>query len=389
MRIIKLKGKTEDAIMKQIERDYDKRAIILGTQKEEATGHFKWFKSPHYVVTIAIKEEDDELSSMQMMQNTAQLTMPIVETKENATTDQASYEVLMDLKKQLGQLHDEIGELKKQPQSQTQVIEQVATNIKVEENKLLTCINHKLLNLGIKPEVCDKLLAQVNGEDSETIIRQLYDTLENQLVISEEISEAMPKILFFIGSTGVGKTTTIAKITAKYVLEEQKKVVLFTSDTYRIAAVEQLKTYADILGVPVEVIYDESELPSYIEKWKDVDHILIDTAGRSHKNEEQVKELRGLMAKVPEKEVFLVLNANTMARDVKRIITTYEQAESDFKLIVTKLDETDEIGNLVNIHYYANKPIQYITNGQNVPADIEAFNKETYITQLLGRLNDE
>lgn len=382
MRIIKLKGKTEDAIMKQIERDYDKRAIVLGTQKEEATGRFKWFKSPHYVVTIAIKEDNDELSTMQQ-------TMPVVETKVNTTTDQASYEVLMDLKKQLGQLHEEIGELKKQPQTQTQVIKQVATNIKAEENKLLTCIQHKLLNLGIKPEVCEKLLLTLDGEDSETIIRQLYEAIENQLAISEQVKEEMPKILFFIGSTGVGKTTTIAKITAKYVLEEQKKVVLFTSDTYRIAAVEQLKTYADILGVPVEVIYDESELPHYIEKWKDVDHILIDTAGRSHKNEEQVKELRGLMGKVPEKEVFLVLNANTTARDVKKIVATYEQAESNFKLIVTKLDETDEMGNIINIHYYANKPIQYITNGQNVPADIEAFDKQTYITQLLGRLNDE
>ena len=164
---------------------------------------------------------------------------------------------------------------------------------------------------------------------------------------------------------GVGKTTTLAKLTAKYVLEEQKKVVLFTADTYRIAAVEQLKTYADSLGVEIEVIYNEAELPKYIEKWRDIDYILIDTAGRSHKNEEQVKELKALMQHIESKQVFLVLNANTAARDVVTIVDTYAQAEAEFDLILTKLDETDEIGNVVNIAYYANKPIMYLTYGQN------------------------
>ena len=120
-----------------------------------------------------------------------------------------------------------------------------------------------------------------------------------------------------------------------------------------------------------------------------MDYILIDTAGRSHKNEEQVKELKALMQQIENKQVFLVLNANTVARDVVTIVNTYAKAEPQFDLILTKLDETDEIGNIVNIAYYSDKPIMYLTNGQNVPADIKVFNKQEYITELLGRISNE
>ncbi|MEE1073660.1 MAG: GTPase, partial [Cellulosilyticum sp.] len=301
---------------------------------------------------------------------------------KNEITYNESYTLLQDLKQELGALHQELGELKK---TQKVVVKEKVSDLK--ENKLALCIEEKLMYLGIKKEVCDALLLQIEEEDSESFIRELYSALEG--VLSEKEENELPQIIFFIGSTGVGKTTTLAKLTAQYVLEQQKRVVLFTSDTYRIAAVEQLKTYADILGVEIEIIYDESELPQYIEKWKHVDHILIDTAGRSHKNEEQVCELKALMENIKEKQVYLVLNANTSARDVKKIVETYEKADPNFDLIITKLDETDEIGNVVNISYYADKAIQYLTAGQNVPSDIKTFNKQEYIAELLRRLNDE
>ena len=100
-------------------------------------------------------------------------------------------------------------------------------------------------------------------------------------------------------------------------------------------------------------------------------------------------ELKALMENIKEKQVYLVLNANTSARDVKKIVETYEKADPNFDLIITKLDETDEIGNVVNISYYADKAIQYLTAGQNVPSDIKTFNKQEYIAELLRRLNDE
>lgn len=377
MKILKLKGKNEETILKEIEKEYGERAIIISTQKEDATGYFKWFKSAKTVITIALKETEDELEKA------------VENSVEEIKEVHASYELLIDLKNQLGKLHHELEEIK-----QNSIVLEKGTVSQHEDianmqkkNKLTTCIRNKLIHLGVKPEICELLLASIETEETETFIRELFSELEELLI--QKIEEELPQVIFFIGSTGVGKTTTIAKLTAQYVLEKHKKVVLFTSDTYRIAAVEQLKTYADILGVEIEIIYDESELPRYIEKWRHMDHILIDTAGRSHKNEEQVTELKALMKNVLDKQVFLVLNANTGAKDVRKIIETYEKTESQFDLIVTKLDETDEIGNILNINYYARKAISYLTDGQNVPSDIKAFDKQSYVTELLGRLNDE
>ena len=388
MRIVKFKGKTETAVMKQIEKEYQNNAVVLSTQKEEIAGPFKWLKSPRIVVTVAIKEESDQLVE-EASSNQSFKVATLREEPQHKEED--SYEAIMALREEMGRLSEEIEELRKTPPTQVVVTktetDEMSSINNIKEAKLMKCIKDKLMYLGLKNEVCEALFEDIHEEESEVVIRKLYDALEEQLIEKEE--EAFPQIIFFIGSTGVGKTTTLAKLTAKYVLEEQKKVVLFTSDTYRIAAVEQLKTYADILGVEIEIIYDESELPKYIEKWKHMDHILIDTAGRSHKNEEQVTELKGLMQQIKDKQVFLVLSANTAGRDVGKIVEIYEKAEKEFDLIITKLDETDEIGNVVNIGYYAKKPIAYLTNGQNVPADIEAFNKQKYITELLGRLNDE
>ena len=339
-------------------------------------------------MTVAIKEESDQIYEEKQQ---IQSSQKVEGMQHDEKKDEASYEMLMSLKEEMGKLSDEISKLREMPQAGPAMMQNEMQEAYDEQNikevGLMACIKDKLMYLGLKKEVCESFFKEIHEQDSEAVIRKLYDALEEQL--SEKAETELPQIIFFIGSTGVGKTTTLAKLTAKYVLEEQKKVVLFTSDTYRIAAVEQLKTYADILGVEIEIIYDESELPKYIEKWKHMDHILIDTAGRSHKNEEQVTELKGLMQQIDEKQVFLVLNANTAGRDVGKIVATYEKAEEEFDLIITKLDETDEIGNVVNISYYAKKPIAYLTNGQNVPADIEVFNKQKYITELLGRLNDE
>lgn len=384
MRILKLKGKSEETILKEIEREYGNGAVILSTQQEKQKGLAKWFTSPKTIITIAIKEEEDieqdSLSHKKVSEEIQKISLATLQQKEN----EKSYEVLLDLKNQISQLQKEIGSMKQKPIEEKESQEQQQL---VHENKWLSYLRVRLLQFGLKEEVCDNYLQNIKDESLEGIVGKVYSSLEEAL--KETTRGEMPQVIFFIGSTGVGKTTTLAKLTAKYVLEEQKKVVLFTADTYRIAAVEQLKTYADILGVEIEVIYNEAELPKYIEKWKHMDYILIDTAGRSHKNEEQVKELKALMQQIENKQVFLVLNANTVARDVVTIVNTYAKAEPQFDLILTKLDETDEIGNIVNIAYYSDKPIMYLTNGQNVPADIKLFNKQEYITELLGRISNE
>ncbi len=171
--------------------------------------------------------------------------------------------------------------------------------------------------------------------------------------------------------------------------QENKKVVLLTADTYRIAAVEQLKTYSEILGVNIETIYDNDDLTKYITKWQDADHIFIDTAGRSHKNLEQLAELKELLSKYEHKQVFLVLNFNTQYTDVQNIVNIYQDIADNFALIITKLDETDGIGNLLNMSYCAKRAIAFLTTGQGVPEDIEKFESLKYIKLLLGRVKYE
>ena len=194
------------------------------------------------------------------------------------------------------------------------------------------------------------------------------------------------KIVFFIGPTGVGKTTTIAKLASRFCVEEKKRVVLLTTDTYRIAAAEQLRTYANILDVPFRVIYSVEEIVTAWNDFKDYDYILVDTAGHSHQNEEQKQMMKDYLDAISDeqgKEVYLVLSATTKYRDLVNIADTYAEM-ADYKLIFTKLDETMTLGNLFNLRMHTGAEMSYITCGQNVPNDIAEFNPQSTVRQLLG-----
>lgn len=201
-----------------------------------------------------------------------------------------------------------------------------------------------------------------------------------------EFGEKKPKVVFFIGPTGVGKTTTIAKVASKFKLDAGKKVALLSADTYRIAAAEQLKTYANILDTPFSIVYAPEELNQAIAQLADYDLILVDTAGFSHKNMEQkddIKKLVNSLDKKYEKEVFLVVSATAKYKDLVNIADVYHDI-ADYKLIFTKLDETSAYGNLLNIRLYSGADLSYTTNGQNVPDDIELFHTQKIVKQLLG-----
>ncbi|MBO5246260.1 MAG: 50S ribosome-binding GTPase, partial [Eubacterium sp.] len=195
-----------------------------------------------------------------------------------------------------------------------------------------------------------------------------------------------PNIVFFIGPTGVGKTTTIAKIASKFKVEQGKKVAFLTADTYRISATEQLRTYSNILDAPMTVVYAPEELAGAVDKFSDYDLIFVDTAGFSHKNEaqrEDTKKLLQVLGTQYQTMVYLVLSATTKYRDLKEICDMYRSI-TDFSLIFTKLDETSAYGNLLNIKLYADAEISYMTNGQNVPDDIAVFQAQEIVKKLLG-----
>jgi len=177
-------------------------------------------------------------------------------------------------------------------------------------------------------------------------------------------------VVAFVGPTGVGKTTTIAKLAAIFALFEERKVALVTADTYRIAAVEQLKTYAKIIGIPIEVVFTPQEIRRAIERHLDAELILIDTAGRSHYDNMKMSELKSYIESSSPDEVHIVLSLNTKYRDLEEIIKRFGCIPLH-KMVLTKLDETATFGNILNLARDFSIPISYVTNGQDVPKDIE------------------
>ncbi|MCR4761934.1 MAG: flagellar biosynthesis protein FlhF [Lachnospiraceae bacterium] len=223
----------------------------------------------------------------------------------------------------------------------------------------------------------------------EYVLANVYQKMVLKFGKSELIEPSAgrgPKVIFFIGPTGVGKTTTIAKIASELYVMQKKKVALLTVDTYRIAAAEQLKTYASIMEIPFRVIYSVEEMQSAAESLKDYDFLLVDTPGHSMHNEEQRNSIESFLHAfdgILQTDVFLVLAATTKYLDLVDIADTYT-AMTKYRLIFTKLDETRAAGNLYNIKLHTGAPMSYITNGQNVPDDIAVFDAQSVVKALLG-----
>ncbi|MEO2049192.1 MAG: flagellar biosynthesis protein FlhF [Pirellulales bacterium] len=226
--------------------------------------------------------------------------------------------------------------------------------------------------------------------DVEVVRRQLIELLADELVVTGPIdtTKRNGRIVALVGPTGVGKTTTIAKLAANYRLRENKRIGLITVDTYRIAAVEQLRTYADIIDLPMEVVSTPREMREAIDRMRDLDLVLMDTAGRSPRDEVRIRELKALLAEAKPDEVHLVLSAvgsaTSMAVTAQRFATVGTSA-----LLVTKLDEAMGLGSLLSVARNSHLPISYLTDGQNVPDDIRVAKKKELAQLILGTRSEE
>jgi len=259
--------------------------------------------------------------------------------------------------------------------------------------KVLRLFYNNLVRNEVEPEfsmniiekVNDSLLSENNTCDAATA---LYNEVASVLGKPETISirhDKKPTVVIFVGPTGVGKTTTLAKIAADSSLNRELDVAMITADTYRIAAVQQLKTYAEILGIPVSVAYTPNEIKDCIAGYADKDLILIDTAGRSHRNRAQFEELRELVGESGADEVFLVLSATASVKNNREIIQNYSFLD-EFKLIFTKADETPVFGAMLNARMLTGKCLSYVTVGQSVPDDIEVASVEKIARNLIGSI---
>lgn len=196
------------------------------------------------------------------------------------------------------------------------------------------------------------------------------------------------KYINVLGPTGVGKTTTIAKMAARAVLEKKKKVGFITTDTYRIAAIEQLKTYAGLLQAPIEIVYNEKDLQDAMSKYEALDVVFIDTAGRNYKEKKFVEDLQKLIDFKENTETFLVLSSTSKQKDMEAIIEQFIDFPIE-KFIFTKIDETNSIGSIINLMVKYKKGLAYYTDGQEVPEDIVEANLNELLNLLLEGIRYE
>ncbi|GAX90541.1 flagellar biosynthesis protein FlhF [Effusibacillus lacus] len=253
-------------------------------------------------------------------------------------------------------------------------------------------LREELVANDVSPELAEKLVLSVvqENEEFQATSEQEFRHILTNLISKEIYSKVEPaplspesRVVAFVGPTGVGKTTTIAKIAAEQLLKKKRKVGLITTDTFRIAAVEQLKTYANILQIPVEVVFSTEEVEFALEKLKDRDLILIDTAGRNFGESIYVDQLNEFLQASNPDETCLVLSLTTKSNDLEHIVSHFEGVSID-KFIFTKLDETNSYGAIYNLSHRFKKPLAYFTTGQNVPEDIEVATPEQIARLVVG-----
>lgn len=426
MTIKKFQGKTKEEAIEKAKLELGQNAVVMNVKETRPKGLFSSFKKSTFEVTAALEEKETytdpstALKNMQKIHDTINMTadeaiqIPVQEKKPQQEREEAEQSAMEFLKKNASLL-------KKEDAKKSERIEERLENLQnilekqLSSEKINVLGNEEIYskrdmkkneNLGfikvlyevlIDNEVNEKYVNQImdelekvnwNGNSVDYILSNIYQKmiLKFGQPSTIDITGKKPKIVFFVGPTGVGKTTTIAKVASRFKVDQNKKVAFLTADTYRIAAAEQLRTYANILDTPLSIVYSADELNSFIEKLETYDLILVDTAGFSHKSQNQKEDIQKLISAVDKKyncEVYLVLSATTKYKDLMEIADSYKEM-TDFKLIFTKLDETTTYGNILNIKLYSGADISYITNGQNVPDDIEIFNTQKIVKRLLG-----
>ena len=286
-----------------------------------------------------------------------------------------------DKQKKINALEDELAQMR---QMLRQVMNQPASG-----DETVT-LKDALMAQDLRDDVMQDMIRKIPpatmmlGKDSPEAVKALGDYLHSVVKTGDGIGlkDGRPKIVALIGTTGVGKTTTIAKIAAKFVLERGISVALITADTYRISAVDQLRTYSDIIGLPLEIVYSPEELKPALRKHRGKKLILIDTAGRSQNNEYQMDELKELLSVDPSIEKHLVLSATTKECDAEAILERFAACRPD-RLLMTKTDETESIGFIVNLLFDRRLAMSYLTTGQSVPDDIEPAKPEALARLML------
>lgn len=343
MRIKKVVAKDMQVALHMLRKELGSEAVIVSSRTVREPGILGWFRPAKVEVTAAVERV----------------------TEARLEPDDALRSELMEIKAMLGTMG--------------------ATSIKASPKGVPPARWAERFRLAdLSPEVMAILSEQLGtGDKTADEEKRVLERLAKCFSPYERPKGKRKRIQVFVGPTGVGKTTTIAKLAAQQALQEQKKVALITIDTFRIGAVEQLRIYGDIIGVPVAVVGAPSELTDALTEFKSKDAIFIDTTGRSARKPLHVSEMRAYFDGLSDLEKYLVLSSTTKSRDLLSIYKAYCELGLA-ATIFTKCDETESLGGIVDLCYRTSIPVAYLTNGQNVPEDIREAHPQELARLVLG-----
>lgn len=398
MIIKKFQANTETEAIMLAKEELGKDAIVMNIKTISPRGIYKMFRKSVVEITAAV---DENITYKAERPKTLPQQTPVKVQNPNILYEDEQSKFMNNQEENISEpsaIEVKLNNLQSLLEKQMSEKEKDGKDMKEvkppETNKNLACIQliyNQLISNEVDEKFANQIISEVEGTlkkdaSMDNILSSIYQKIVLKLGQPSliDMNGKTPKFVFFIGPTGVGKTTTIAKIASKFKMSEKAKVAFLTADTYRIAAVEQLRTYANILSIPLKVVYTQEELKQAKDDFSDYDLVFVDTAGRSHRNKEQRDDVEELINTIPPEEriIYLVLSATTKYKDLIKITEAYSEI-IDYSLIFTKLDETSSIGNLFNIRMLTESPLSYTTFGQNVPDDIAKIDAQSIAKQLL------
>lgn len=393
MKVKKYVFPTLQEAMDRIRVDLGKDAVIISTKKIKTGGFLGLFRKDQFEVIAAVDQdqshsyvrstkEDEEIRF-----HTAQQEILSLRNHSKGINDHkyqnppSSYyekddrEVLKEVKEMRAMVERLVQHNQNDQDPYPISFKKIAQHLRGQE------VEEEVIAFLIEESLKGKDLSEIDEDQAYFLIKQQMIMLLQKRFSNPVNPNA--RLLHFIGPTGVGKTTTIAKLAAHFVLNQKKKIGFITTDTYRIAAIDQLRTYANILNAPLEVVYHAEELKNCIEKLIHNHLILMDTAGRNYRNPSYVEDISHYLTSQIPSETYLVLSLTSKYKDNATIIKRFSTVNID-KIIYTKADETETFGAILNIAYYYPMQLSFITNGQTVPDDFILANPERLSEMILG-----
>ncbi len=384
MKVKKYVAPTMPEAMNKVRKELGNDAVILNSKEITKGGFMGLFRKKNIEVIAAIdpqpkvKQKEPQKMPEKEEKPPQSVASPTPSPSLYTSQEQANY-------KDDDEMLKEIRELKELMQYQPK-----SSNVSYPE--VLQPVYQLLIEQEVTESVANKLMESLlekfyiaKGQVDEKLAKEWLKE-----VITEKVQDISfgglsfeKQFIHLVGPTGVGKTTTIAKLAAEGVIKHQKKVALITTDTFRIAAIDQLKTYAKILDIPIEIAYNLEDYQKAKEKFQSYDHILVDTAGRNFRDSQYVEELKKIIDFEDELETYLVLSLTSKFSDMDAIYQQFSNVPIQ-KLIFTKVDETSHSGAMLNMVLQHKIGVAYLTDGQNVPDDIREASVESMIRRIVG-----